>query len=144
MSKQKLLAIDWPPSFAQRVRLAAAERDLEIRIAGTPREFMALYPRYQPDVVAFQVFMMETDGIELIHWLGTQERKASVLLSAGHEPRYAEAAKVIAEITAEIEVTVVLHPDDESELKSGLDGVLQAARSNGQAKAPIQAESIHE
>lgn len=139
MSKQKLLAIDWPPSFAQRVRLAAAETELEIRIAENPREFMALYPSYQPDIVAFQVFMMEVDGIELIQWLGEQERKASVLLSAGHDPRYAEAAKVIAELVAEIEVRVVLHPHDELEFRTTLADVIQAARSNGHVET-----SIHE
>lgn len=137
MSKQKLLAIDWPPTFAQRLRLAAAQTDLEVRIAETPREFMALYPRYQPDIVAFQVFMMDVDGIELIQWLGDQERKASVLLSAGHDPRYAAAAKVIAELVAEIPIKVVLHPHDEIELRTTLANILQAVRCNGHAECPV-------
>lgn len=137
MCKQKLLAINWPPSFAERVRRAALESDLEVRIAQTPLEFMVLYPRYQPDVVAFQVFMMDVDGIELIKWLGDQDRKARVLLSAGHDPQYAEAAKVIAEIVADIDVKIVLHPEDEIELRSGLTDVLQVSCHNGQAEGVI-------
>ncbi|MDJ0610703.1 MAG: response regulator [Kiloniellales bacterium] len=137
MSKQKLLAIDWPPSFARRVRQAAAESGLEVRIAESPQEFMALYPHYQPDIVAFQVFMMEVDGIELVQWLGAQERKASVLLSADHEPRYAEAAKAIAETVGTVEVTVVPNALDQRQFRATLASLAQAARHGGEAKGRV-------
>ncbi len=128
MSKIKLLAIDWPPSFARRVRQAAAENDLEVQIAKSPQEFMALYPDYKPDIVAFQIFMMEVDGIELVQWLGAQERKASVLLSADHEPHYVEAAKAIAETFSKLKVTVVPNPRDQSQLRATLACLVQAER----------------
>ena len=65
-----------------------------------------------------------------------QKRKASVLLSADHEPRYAEAAKAIAEIMSKLEVSVVPDPWDQGQFRATLAGLVQAARRGGEAKNP--------
>ncbi|MGE0651378.1 MAG: response regulator [Alphaproteobacteria bacterium] len=108
LSEKRLLVIDDDPDIMDIVRRIAEGLDFEVRTTARADEFAEIYESFQPTVVILDLVMPEVDGVELAHWLAHVGSKARVIFLTGHNPRYTDGARALAdsgELTSVITLT---------------------------------------
>ncbi len=97
MSDRRLLIIDDDPAIAEVVRAVAEGLEYDVRFTERADEFADLYETFQPTVVILDLVMPEVDGIELAQWLAHEKCDARTIFLTGHNPRFTDAARVLAD-----------------------------------------------
>jgi CheY-like chemotaxis protein len=97
LSEKRLLVIDDDPAIMDIVRRVAEGLDFEVRTTARADEFAEIYESFQPTVVILDLVMPEVDGVELAHWLAHVGSKARVIFLTGHNPRFTDAARALAD-----------------------------------------------
>jgi len=92
MPQPRLLLIDDEPSLAEFLASAAAESGFEPVMTGRDEEFREAFLAQPPDMVALDLGMPGTDGVELIRFLTDQQFRGPVLIVSGFDRRVLESA----------------------------------------------------
>ncbi len=87
-----MLAVDDEPDYGPLIELVGEELGYTVTFATSAEEFIELFDRISPTVVLLDIVMPDTDGIELIRWLGDRGADAKVIVASGYHRRYAELA----------------------------------------------------
>ena len=110
MTDKRLLVIDDEPAISEIVRAVAEGMDFEVRTAARADEFVEIYEDFQPTVVILDLVMPEVDGVELAQWLAHMQGPARVIFLTGHNPRFTDAARALAERGELASVTTLTKP----------------------------------
>ena len=78
MNEKRLLVVDDEVAFGAFVRRVAQGLDFAVEVTSTADAFKEAYERFHPTVIVLDIVMPETDGIELIRWLGTMNCTARI------------------------------------------------------------------
>ncbi len=120
MADKRLLMIDDEPAISEVVRRVAEGMDYEVRVATRADEFARLYEDFAPTVVVLDLVMPEVDGVELAHWLAHECCEARIIFLTGHNPRYTDAARALAETGELKSVTTLTKPVSLATLRQAL------------------------
>jgi CheY-like chemotaxis protein len=97
LSAKRLLVIDDDPAIMDIVRRVAEGLGFDVRTTVRADEFAEIYESFKPTVVVLDLVMPEVDGVELAHWLAHVGSKARVVFLTGHNPRFTDAARALAD-----------------------------------------------
>jgi DNA-binding response OmpR family regulator len=120
LSTKRLLVIDDDPAISQIVGAVAEGLGFEVRTTERADEFAEIYEEFQPGVVILDLVMPEVDGIELAQWLAHVQSQARVIFLTGHNPRFTDAARALADSGDLASVTTLTKPVSISVLRQAL------------------------
>ncbi|MFM2128477.1 MAG: hypothetical protein RL477_23 [Pseudomonadota bacterium] len=120
MSDKRLLIIDDDPAIAEIVCTIAEGQGFEVRFTERADEFADLYESFRPTVVILDLVMPEVDGIELAQWLAHVKCEAKIIFLTGHNPRFTDAARVLADRGELRSVTTLTKPVSIAVLRQAL------------------------
>ncbi len=120
LSTKRLLVIDDDPAISQIVGAVAEGLGFEVRTTERADEFAEIYEEFQPGVVILDLVMPEVDGIELAQWLAHVQSQARVIYLTGHNPRFTDAARALADSGDLASVTTLTKPVSISVLRQAL------------------------
>ena len=96
MPKPTIYIVDDDPSSAEILSEVATTAGYNVSVFHTARDFKRKIDEMAPDVIAMDLFMPETDGIELTQWLGTVGCQAKVFFVSGFNGIYMDMASELA------------------------------------------------
>jgi DNA-binding response OmpR family regulator len=120
LTDKRLLVIDDDPAIGQMVSAVAEGMGFEVRATERADEFAAIYEDFQPTVVILDLVMPEVDGIELAQWLAHVKSQAQVIFLTGHNPRFTDAARALADSGDLKSVTTLTKPISLSVLRQAI------------------------
>jgi len=120
LSSKRLLVIDDDPAISQIVGAVAEGLGFEVRTTERADEFAEIYEEFQPGVVILDLVMPEVDGIELAQWLAHVKSQARVIFLTGHNPRFTDAARALADSGDLASVTTLTKPVSIAVLRQAL------------------------
>lgn len=92
MERPRLLLIDDEPALADFLAAAASESGYAPDIARDAAEFRRRFSDARPDVVALDLGMPGTDGVEFLRFLADGDFSGPVLLISGFDRRILDSA----------------------------------------------------
>ncbi|HEY0447018.1 MAG TPA: response regulator [Allosphingosinicella sp.] len=92
MSQRQLLLIDDEPAFGRFVAHAAAEAGYAAHVTLSAEPFKRKYRELAPDVVALDLAMPGSDGVELLRFLAEEGCKVPVIIVSGFDRRVLESS----------------------------------------------------
>ena len=107
---KRLLMIDDDPAISQIVGAVAEGLGFEVRTTERADEFAEIYEDFQPGAVILDLVMPEVDGIELAQWLAHVKSQARIIFLTGHNPRFTDAARALADSGDLASVTTLTKP----------------------------------
>jgi len=120
LSVKRLLVIDDDPAISQIFGAVAEGLGFEVRTTERADEFAEIYEEFQPGVVILDLVMPEVDGIELAQWLAHVKSPARVTFLTGHNPRFTDAARALADSGDLTSVTTLTKPVSIAVLRQAL------------------------
>ena len=120
MTEKRRLIIDDDPAIAEVVRAVAEGQGFEVRFTDRADEFADIYESFLPTIVMLDLVMPEVDGIELAQWLAHVKCEARVIFLTGHNPRFTDAARVLADRGELKSVTTLTKPVSIAVLRQAL------------------------
>jgi DNA-binding response OmpR family regulator len=120
MSGKRLLVVDDEIDFGNFVARVAEGEGYAVEVATRADEFMRLYESFDPTTIILDIVMPEKDGIELLNWLKERGTRAKIIFVTGHNPHYAEMAKLLGDATIESPVTSLNKPVPLETLRAAL------------------------
>ena len=92
MPQPRLLLIDDEPALADYLANAARSCGFDPIITARDEEFREAFVTQRPEMVALDLGMPETDGVELTRFLAGQNYRGPVLIVSGFDRRVLESA----------------------------------------------------
>ena len=92
MERPRLLLIDDEPALADFLAAAARECGYEASVARNEAEFRQGFADARPDMVALDLGMPGTDGVEFLRFLAGESYCGPVLIISGFDRRVLESA----------------------------------------------------
>lgn len=92
MERPRLLLIDDEPALADFLAAAARECGFEPAIARDEPDFRRRFAEARPDIVALDLGMPGTDGVEFLRFLSGQDYREPVIIISGFDRRVLESA----------------------------------------------------
>lgn len=89
----RLLLVDDEPEFGTFIRRIAEGLGFSVTVTTHPQTFKEAYVHARPDILVLDLVMPDTDGVELLRWLASQNCRERILISSGVEGRVLEAAR---------------------------------------------------
>jgi two-component system OmpR family response regulator len=120
LAEKRLLVIDDDPAISQIVGAVAEGLGFEVRTTERADEFAEIYEEFQPGAVILDLVMPEVDGIELAQWLAHVKSEARVIFLTGHNPRFTDAARALADSGDLASVTTLTKPVSIAVLRQAL------------------------
>ncbi|HEY1384047.1 MAG TPA: response regulator [Dongiaceae bacterium] len=94
--KARLLIVDDDRLFAEELKADGERLGLEVQLVHESATFGPILEQWKPDIIAMDLVLPETDGLELLHTCARYEyRGRLILMSAGFE-LYLKMAEEIA------------------------------------------------
>ena len=88
----RLLLIDDEPALADFMAAAARMTGFEPTVAADQQSFVAAFEAGRPDVIALDLGMPNTDGVEFLRFLADHDFTGPVLIVSGFDRRVLESA----------------------------------------------------
>lgn len=121
MQRLKLLIIDNDLDYADNTGAIACKAGFEVRVADTVADFMAIYRRFEPDLIVMEIVLDDMNGLELIKWLQDQGCEAHVLILTGFNPNLAMMADMLIRHRGHMTAEIVHKPIDDRTLARTLE-----------------------
>jgi DNA-binding NtrC family response regulator len=121
-----LLIVDDEQQFADFVSNVAEDIGLRPVVSTKAEDFKRLYTQESVCGIVLDVVMPDTDGIELVQWLGERRCASPIIIVSGYDPTYTRMMQTIGESKGLLIHKVLSKPIDLDELDATL-GELKAA-----------------
>jgi DNA-binding response OmpR family regulator len=92
MGQRQLLLIDDEPAFGRFVAQAAEEAGFKAHVAMSAEPFKTKFREIGPDVVALDLGMPDSDGVELLRFLADENAHVPVIIVSGFDRRVLESS----------------------------------------------------
>jgi len=89
----RLLVIDDDDEICRFVRTVAEMERFEVGTATDSETFRVLYKETSPHIVILDLAIPQTDGIELLRFLATENSPSYIFIMSGFDPRVRDAAE---------------------------------------------------
>jgi EAL domain-containing protein (putative c-di-GMP-specific phosphodiesterase class I)/CheY-like chemotaxis protein len=88
----RLLIVDDEPGVVDFLAAVAAKLDYSVASAGSAAEFLTLVDAFRPTLIVLDLYLPDTDGLELLRLLAARDCKAPILLMSGVDERVLSTA----------------------------------------------------
>ncbi len=95
-SRPSILVVDDDPTVGDIVTRVMAHMDVACVVALDGEDFRQRYEALQPALVVLDMHLPDTDGIELLRYIGAQGHRARILIVSGRDTRLIKAAANLA------------------------------------------------
>lgn len=129
MGRNRLLVIDDEPEIGRIIRRVAEGCGYAVEVASDAQTFMAAYRAFKPDVIALDLVMPQTDGVELLRFLAEAKCEARLVIVSGFDPGTVEAAARLGAARGLCVAGTVPKPVRVSALRALLNGMSAMERS---------------
>jgi EAL domain-containing protein (putative c-di-GMP-specific phosphodiesterase class I)/ActR/RegA family two-component response regulator len=93
----RLLVVDDEPELARFVGRVGESIGYDVKAISVIQEFKDLVGQWKPDVIILDLAMPQTDGLELLNWLASENCPAQIIIMSGFDARIVESAKRIGQ-----------------------------------------------
>lgn len=93
MKSGRVLVVDDDPDLAEVIAVVAQDLGFAVRSVQTGDALESSYPEFQPTVVFVDLQMGDTDGIEVLNYLDSQNCKAHIFVMSGYDSRVLKSAR---------------------------------------------------
>lgn len=122
----RLLIIDDETEFAAFVAKVAQTAGFDVKVTGRPQDFKVAVAEWNPSLVALDLAMPDSDGVELLRHLAATHCTARVVIMSGAEGRVLDAAKRVG-IERGLDIAgTITKPIRARDLKVLLEGLIDA------------------
>jgi DNA-binding response OmpR family regulator len=118
----RLLVIDDDEEICRFVRTVAEMERFDVRTATDAETFRVLYKETTPQVVILDLAIPQTDGIELLRFLATENSPARIFIMSAFDPRVRDAAERLGQEHGLTMVGVIPKPVRAMDLRALLAG----------------------
>lgn len=94
-----LIIVDDEVDFCDLVQIVGEGLGLNASVATDGKTFKALFRRYHPRAVAFDLVMPDMDGIELLQWVVKEPHHPQIGFMSGYNESYMQAATMLAQLS---------------------------------------------
>lgn len=129
MSRPRLLIADGDRMFTHALAGLAESLGFTAAVVSDGAGLQACFDSFAPDVLAFEVFLQEVDGLEMIAWLGDRGWQSPTLIFTGRGPQYLRAAEGILALHGLDFAEVFQKPLDRSRVGAALEQAVRAIQS---------------
>ncbi len=92
----RLLIVDDDRQVARELKADAERLGLAVETVHDPMSFAPVLARWQPDIIAMDLVMPESDGLELLHVCARRQYRGHIILMSGGFKLYLDMAEEIA------------------------------------------------
>jgi CheY-like chemotaxis protein len=124
----KLLVIDDDAGIAKVVGMTAERLGLEFQTVLNPREAVARFTDYRPDIVILDMIMPGTDGIDVLHEILASGIPSKIILSSGYGDAYLRLAQGVAHFHDAGQLAVLPKPFRRHQLVDLLSGLMSGCQ----------------
>jgi len=127
MEVPRLLLIDDEPEIGSFLRTVAEGCGFQVTVTSAPEAFKSAYESVQPNVIALDLAIPGTDGIELLSFLAERGCRAKILILSGFDREILDAAQRLGEARGLDIAGVVAKPARPAQLRNLLRELRTAA-----------------
>jgi DNA-binding response OmpR family regulator len=127
MEPDRLLLIDDEPEIGSFIRTVAEDCGYQVAATSAAQAFKSAYASFRPTVIALDLAIPGTDGIELLKFLAEQDCPARILLLSGLGRGVLETAERLDEARGLDMVGIISKPGPIAELRSLLSNLHSVA-----------------
>lgn len=120
MGNRNLLVLDDDELVGAFVRRLASELGYAVRVSSTVEAFRAHFWAQSPDEIVLDLWLGESDGIEVLRFLSAQGCRARITLLSGIDSRTLDAARAFAETVGLSVGAALSKPVRANELRTAL------------------------
>jgi DNA-binding response OmpR family regulator len=120
MNKKRLLVVDDDPAIGEIIGTVAEELGYEVVVTSLPAQFRDLYASFDPSAIIVDIVMPEIDGIELLHYLASENCKALIILTTGYSGSYLKYASELGKSSGLESIATLTKPFRLTELRAAL------------------------
>lgn len=91
----RFLIIDDEVELGRFVGRVGESVGYEVKVAIRAQDFKNYYTHWNPSVIALDLAMPQTDGMEILRWLASENCRTPIIIMSGFDERVIEAAKDI-------------------------------------------------
>ncbi len=109
-NRKRLLLIDDDKAFASYIRSVAVALGCSVVTVDKDGDFWTALDDFDPTTVMIDVFMPDTDGIEIVRELSKRGFDGEVVIVSGYDPMYMDAAKAFGEMNGLQSIELLAKP----------------------------------
>ena len=92
---KRFLIIDDEPAIGRLIRTVAADCGYDAVATSDPETFMDEVSSNEPEIIAMDLSMPDTDGVELMRFLAAVKCRSKILVVSGFDPRVVETTAAL-------------------------------------------------
>ncbi|MBI3420370.1 MAG: EAL domain-containing response regulator [Proteobacteria bacterium] len=122
----RLLIIDDEPEFGNFVERIAQDAGFDVRVTTRAEDFKDAFKQWMPTAIVLDLVIPETDGIELLRWLISENCQAPVVILSGFDARILDAARRVGRERGLNIACALMKPVRAGDLKERLTALCKA------------------
>lgn len=124
LAERQVLIIDDDPAFCRLFISAAKSSGFHAQATTNASDFKNAYESTRPQIIALDLSIPGTDGIEILRYLADRQCQSHILIVSGHGGRVLEAASRLGKARGLNMAGIVSKPMRLSEIQEILAGFL--------------------
>lgn len=138
----RLLIMDDEIELGRFVGRVAESVGYEVKIAARAQEFKDAISGWKPSVVVLDLAMPDTDGLELLRWMASENCKSHIIIMSGYDGRVIEAARRIGQERG-LDIGFSLNkPMRVQDLTERFNELKKKAEAKGKPFSPVQQDEL--
>src|SRR3990167_4741949 len=126
MQNTKLLVVDDDPSICESLRLIGESSGFSVSTSNSATEFYEKYSSFHPDIVTVDLNLGQSDGIELLRKLASDQSETKIILISGYDEKIINSTLLLGRSQHLNIIAALQKPFDPKQLRELLESLKNA------------------